>query len=197
LIALLIAVVAAGTPFRMLLHHLGTSMGFFFTFTRLDPIAIGALVALRPKWFKYTWVAAPWAYWLLRKGEFEFVYLALALTFGSVVAYTISHQSRFLASRPMKYIGRISYGMYIWHPIVFSLYWWTPLYRIPAHFGYTRGIYHTIMQCALSVPAAALSWKFIEKPILKLKRYFENGVSVDVAKRPAPEPAVLEPALGD
>jgi peptidoglycan/LPS O-acetylase OafA/YrhL len=197
LMILLVVVVAAGTPFRMLLHHLGTSMGFFFTFTRLDPIAIGALVALRPRWFKYTWVAAPWAYWLLHKGEFEFIYLALALTFGSAVAYTITHENRFLASRPMVYIGRISYGMYIWHPIVFSLYWWTPLYRVPAHFGYTRGIYHTIMQCALSIPMASLSWKYIEKPILKLKRYFENGVSADVAaQRPAPQ-TVLEPALGD
>jgi peptidoglycan/LPS O-acetylase OafA/YrhL len=196
LIAVLVAVVVAGTPFRMFLHHIGTSMGFFFTLTRLDPIAIGALVALRPKWFKYTWVAAPWAYWLLYKGEFEFVFLALALTFGSAVSYTVTHQNRFLASSPMRYIGRISYGIYIWHPLVFSLYWSTPLYKVPAHFGLTRGLYHTLMQCALTIPAAALSWKYIEKPILKLKKYFENGVSADVTRR-APMSAMPEPAVGD
>lgn len=196
LIAVLIAVALAGTPFRMLLHHIGTSMGFFFTLTRLDPIAVGALVALRPKWFKYTWVAAPWAIWLLHKGEFEFVFLALALTFGSVVSYAVTHQNRFLASRPMRYLGRISYGMYIWHPIVFSIYWATPLYKVPAHFGMERGLYHTIMQCGLTIPVAALSWKYIEKPILQLKKYFENGVSADVAKK-VPISAVPEPAVGD
>lgn len=197
LIGILVAVVLAGTPFRMLLHHLGTSMGFFFTFARLDPIAVGALVALRPKWFKYTWVAAPWAYWLLHNREFEFVYLALALTFGSIVSYAVTHQNGFLASSPLRYIGRISYGIYIWHPLVFSLYWATPLYRIPAHFGYTKGIYHLVMQCALTIPVAALSWKYIEQPILKLKRYFENRVSPDLTVRhpaPVPQPAA---ALGD
>jgi peptidoglycan/LPS O-acetylase OafA/YrhL len=168
-----IAVVAAGTPFRMYLHSVNSSMGFFFTFTRLDTIAVGALVALHPKWFKYTWVAAPWAYWMLRTGNFDWNYLALALTFGSIVTYAVNNPNRFLASRPMTYVGRISYGIYIWHPLVFSLYWATPLYKLPTRWG-MPGIYNTIMQCALTIPVAALSWNYIEKPILKLKRYFEN-----------------------
>jgi peptidoglycan/LPS O-acetylase OafA/YrhL len=104
------------------------------------------------------------------------VYLALALAFGSLVSYAVRRQNRFLASRPLRQMGRISYGIYIWHPIVFSIYWATPLYRVPAHFGMTRGIGHMLMQCALTIPFAALSWKYIEKPILQLKRHFENKV---------------------
>lgn len=174
-----LVVVAAGTPFRMYLHATQSKMGFFFTLTRLDPIAVGCLVALHPKWFKYTWLAAPWAYWMLRTGNFEWNYLALALTFGSVVAYAATTPNRFLASRPMTYIGRISYGLYIWHPLVFSIYWATPMHWLVKHFG-LPSILNTIMQCALVFPVAALSWKYIEKPILGLKKYFEN--------RPAPEP---------
>jgi peptidoglycan/LPS O-acetylase OafA/YrhL len=190
-----IAVVLCGTPFRMYLHAIHSHFGFFATYTRLDPIAVGALIAMHPKWFKYTWIAAaPWAYWLLRSGNFDWNYLALALAFGSAVTYAATKRNRFLASRPMTFVGRISYGIYIWHPIVFSLFWATPLYKLPAKWG-VPSIYFMLMQCALTIPIAALSWNFIEKPILKLKRYFEHdSASRSAALRGIPEPQL---ATGD
>lgn len=185
LIAVLIAVLAVATPFRMLLHYMTSGFGFFFTFARLDSIAVGALVALRPKWFKYAWLTVPWACWLLHRGDFDWIYLALALSFGAAVSYAVTHGNRFLACQPLRYMGRISYGMYIWHPIVFATYEATPMYRIPAQFGIKRGIYHMIMQCVITVAAAALSWKYIEKPILSLKRYFESAKAIPPARTKA------------
>ncbi len=178
LIALLVAVAAAGTPFRLFLHYITSSFGFFFTFARLDAIAIGALVALRPRWFRYAWLAAPWALWSLYREDFVTVYLALALTFGGLVSYAVTHRNRFLASRPMRHLGRISYGIYIWHPIVFLLYMATPFYTVPARFGITWGPFHIAMQCALTIVAGTLSWKLIEQPVLGLKRYFEHQAPV-------------------
>ncbi len=171
---LLITVALAGTPFRMFLHHIQSDFGFFFTFARLDSIAVGALVALHPRWFKYTWLAAaPWAWWTLQHGDFDWVYLALALTFGSLVSHAVARRNRVLASPPLRYLGRISYGVYIWHPLVFTLYYATPLYRVPAAYGLNKGVFHMVLQWALTIGAAALSWRFIEQPILKLKRFFE------------------------
>ncbi len=190
LIALLITVAVVGTPLRMLLHWMTSSFGFFFTFARLDPIAMGALVALRPRWFKYTWLAAPWAVWLLYRGDFDWIYLALALTFGSVVSYAGRRGNRVLAWRPLCYLGRISYGMYIWHPLVFLLYMATPVYRIPARFGITAGVLQMVLQCGLVVAVAALSWTLVEKPILKLKRYFEPTRKRETPVAPVPELAI-------
>jgi peptidoglycan/LPS O-acetylase OafA/YrhL len=173
LIVLLLLGAAAGTPFRMFLHHITSSFGFFYTFTRLDAIAMGALVALRPRWFRYTWLAAPVAVWLLEIGNFDWNYLALALTFGSLVSYAVTHKNRFLAARPLRHLGRISYSMYIWHPLVFLLYQATPVYRIPARYGFTGGPLHIVLQSALTVAVGTLSYTCVEKPILKLKKYFQ------------------------
>ncbi len=190
LIVLLVAVAVAGTPFRMLLHHMTSSFGFFFTFARLDSIAVGGLVALRPGWFRYTWLSAPAAWWLLRCGDFDWVYLALALSFGSAVSHAVTGGSRFLATRSLRYLGRISYGMYIWHPLVFGLYEATPFYRLAARHGISRGTYHLTMQCLLAIVAATLSWYAIEKPILRLKRYFEPR------SRTQPQALTISPVAG-
>lgn len=181
LTAVAVAVLVWGTPFRMFLHHITSSFGFFFTFSRLDPIAVGALVALYPKWFKYAWLAAPWAGWLLWRGEFEFVFLALALTFGGVVAVAVTSGSAFLRLRPLRYLGRISYGIYILHPIAFGLFYYTPLYSWTGHLPHANLI-RMAGQILAPLPFAALSWKFVERPILSLKRFFESTEEKRVAE---------------
>jgi len=169
-----LAVLLAGTPFRMYLHHVGSSMGFFFTLTRLDPIAVGALVALHPKWFRYTWLAAPGAVWLLRSGDFDFVYLAVALAMGSVVAYAVTNRCSVLQWAPLRFLGKISYGLYIYHPVAFGIFWLTPLYWAVGHWPYANLI-RLAGQMAFPIPFAALSWHLFEQPILRWKKLFETG----------------------
>lgn len=168
-----VAVLLLETPFRIYLHYLGTGMGFFFTFARLDPIAVGALVAMHPKWFKHTWLAGFWAAWLIHTGDFEYIYLALALTFGSVVMRAAVDGSKFLRSQHLCYVGKISYGIYIYHPIAFALFWLTPycwlVEKLP---GGT--MLRMIGQILIPLPIAAVSWYLLEQPILRLKKYFEG-----------------------
>ena len=171
LTAVAVAVLLLGTPFRMYLHHIGAARGFFFTFTRLDPIAVGALIALQPRWFKYAWVATPAAVWLLYRNEFEFVYLALALTFGSAVMHVVTTGCGWLRVAPLRFMGKISYGLYILHPIAFAIFWRTPLYWGVGHWPMANLI-RMLGEVLFPLPFAVCSWYLFEKPLLGLKKYF-------------------------
>jgi peptidoglycan/LPS O-acetylase OafA/YrhL len=76
-----------------------------------------------------------------------------------------------LSWRPMAYIGTISYGLYVYHPLMLPV--------SSALLGAVAGVAtvdavlpRAIGALALSVGAAALSWRCLEKPINDLKRFF-------------------------
>ena len=84
------------------------------------------------------------------------------------------YQNRFgelLAWAPVVYIGRISYGIYVYHlfmPVI--------LPDVPAWFGlgsaeYLPGIYF-IWYSGISVLVASSFWYLFEAPINRLKRFF-------------------------
>jgi peptidoglycan/LPS O-acetylase OafA/YrhL len=91
----------------------------------------------------------------------------------------------------LRFVGRISYGIYIYHTIFFVLYWSTPLYRIADALP-LRHVWHLVFQVALPIPAATVSWYALEQPLLRLKRFF-------VADRPGwfRVPAAPLPESGD
>jgi peptidoglycan/LPS O-acetylase OafA/YrhL len=67
----------------------------------------------------------------------------------------------FLAAAPLRYIGKISYGIYLYHWPIFILgEKWKPN---NSHHIYAIGL------IALIFAAAALSYEFVEKPFLRLK----------------------------
>jgi peptidoglycan/LPS O-acetylase OafA/YrhL len=75
---------------------------------------------------------------------------------------------RFLEFKPLVYVGAISYGLYVYHEIVTGVINWltqsgairlAPWIVIGLRFGATFLV-------------AALSWRFFEKPINNLKRFF-------------------------
>ena len=68
---------------------------------------------------------------------------------------------RVLALRPFVALGRISYGLYIWHLPVFKL---TPPKLVPS-----PRILGDAVLVALSVAVAVVSYVVIERPALRLK----------------------------
>jgi peptidoglycan/LPS O-acetylase OafA/YrhL len=66
------------------------------------------------------------------------------------------------------YLGTISYGIYLWHPIVAGMIvaWHTQVLRIH------NGLIFTVLEIVASVAVAALSWHAFEKPILRWKDRF-------------------------
>ena len=120
------------------------------------------------------WVAwfLPESHWHLYFGLFTVVALATAFVLVWILCRPRGWASKALAWLPMVWIGRRSYGIYLWHaPIAVAVS--TPLtHRIlgsEAHWTATLSIY---VLCALL--AAAVSFRYVEQPVLDLKRRFET-----------------------
>jgi peptidoglycan/LPS O-acetylase OafA/YrhL len=69
-----------------------------------------------------------------------------------------------LLAKPIVYIGRISYGIYLYHLVIP----WVLARVFNIHFGRTVGAFLIIS--ALTVLIASLSWLLIETPMNRLKR---------------------------
>jgi peptidoglycan/LPS O-acetylase OafA/YrhL len=101
--------------------------------------------------------------------------LAAAFAFGWLVSRAASSfkgpVGNLLELKPIRYIGRISYGIYLLHAfmpvILFYLLKWNHL-SLPDN-SWSR----FLLLLGMSVGAASLSWHFYESPINSYKRHFE------------------------
>jgi peptidoglycan/LPS O-acetylase OafA/YrhL len=73
--------------------------------------------------------------------------------------------SRALSLSPLTYLGRISYGMYMWHALWFSL-----MTRLVASESWRMRL---TPLCTVAVAAA--SYTFYEQPFLRAKRRFSSS----------------------
>ncbi|ALD22293.1 acyltransferase family protein [Hymenobacter sp. DG25A] len=84
-----------------------------------------------------------------------------------------------LNSRVLIFLGKISYGMYLYHlPLAYDypyLHKYINLH-LPAFFIQHEFYVVFLENSILLVLLSWLSWKFLERPILGLKAYFENEV---------------------
>jgi peptidoglycan/LPS O-acetylase OafA/YrhL len=159
------------------------------TFTRLDPIALGILLALfglkLPQFTRLqrvallcggaaTWVAV-FAFtvtgqaltvttWRMALGH---PFTALASV--AVLLSVLGSQHRFLRNPRLLYLGKISYGLYVLHEF--------------AHFCAIRLVHastpgmvvaQSIVGLALTIVLAAASYRWLESPFLRLKERFAH-----------------------
>ena len=105
---------------------------------------------------------------------------ALATGFGgAVLAAIASTGSRnplnaSLRRGPLAFYGRISYGMYMTHIMVFIYFGWFDR-RMDAHGG-TGNLAVVAFRIVASTAVATALWYGFESRILKLKRYFLRPV---------------------
>jgi peptidoglycan/LPS O-acetylase OafA/YrhL len=169
--------------------------GNFFTptntLTHLDGLAIGSLVATALRVVR--WPIAIWK-WIARAAlavgvagvaimlhhGSAFTDTLLAVGFGGMLLAALLGQAasrptfycRALTLRPLLFVGKISYGLYVTHILVFSIlggYVDKPLDR----FGIPGNLAIVVIRLVASIGFAALMWIRFEKPILGLKRYFK------------------------
>jgi len=92
--------------------------------------------------------------------------IALALQFGSRTA-------RFFQGRFLRFMGKYSYGIYVFHYSVASVM--SPLrsfFNAHLHVKALSVLFAALIAAVLSIAIAWVSYKFFEAPFLRLKRFF-------------------------
>jgi len=162
---------------------------FYLTFTRLDEICFGALLAvlvmqknklltlLKGKYF-YILVLSYLllllgAWWVTSGKANSFMQVIKFLFYGIFyflfIGYTINNENHITAifkNRVLVYLGKISYGLYVYHPVCFHI--------ANKYLKSSNGIVNFFTNFSLTILVAVISYHFFEVRFLKLKRYFGN-----------------------
>ncbi len=182
--------------------HSSTPPVYLYNFTpfRLEPIALGALIAILVReddtpvfvvrTMKYLWIPAALAFagislysgttGLAAIAISRFGYTCVDLAFASLVFFVAKsvRQNRkvgFLRNRVLRSCGKYSYGMYVLHmPIVIFLS--IPLAylfsRIHLDTPSARVMVAIALGTGLTYIVALISWNVLENPLLRLKSRF-------------------------
>src|SRR5262249_38358041 len=93
-----------------------------------------------------------------------------------ICACTLRQDSVFLnvlSFSAIRHIGRISYGIYVYHMFVLGFFWqYLPI--ATAYDGRAWRIVCSLVYLAATLLVADASWRFLEKPILAMKREAKN-----------------------
>ncbi|MBN1611280.1 MAG: acyltransferase [Polyangiaceae bacterium] len=118
--------------------------------------------------------SAPWLWWTT-----AVVHTAFPVLFTAVVALAIEAQppilNRLLCFGFVRFFGKYSYGIYVWHGLMYSLF---PIFLPVAWFEHVVGhrllgvFAFTVVASGASVVAALASWNLVENPFLGLKSRF-------------------------
>jgi peptidoglycan/LPS O-acetylase OafA/YrhL len=165
-------------------HGIGV---FYFTLTRVDALGFGALLALlltdeawasrhtrmfRPVLICLGILLLP-SFALLSGSRYDWlqvVKLSLIPAFYfALIGFCIIDPSarpltRLLSVGWLRWLGAISYGLYVFHP---TCLWLVQRLVAPSSF-----LIDIVMSFGLTITVAYLSFRFFESPILKLKRHF-------------------------
>jgi peptidoglycan/LPS O-acetylase OafA/YrhL len=161
----------------------------YTTFTRLDPIAWGVLMALfghkLPRLFRASRVALLCCGAIACVAEYGFVVLlnppkvsnwklamshpVTALGSAAVLLAVLGSQNTFLRQGWLLYLGKISYGLYVIHEFAhFCAKMICPASTPLQVMG------QSVIGLALTILLAAASYRWLESPFLRLKERFAH-----------------------
>ncbi len=190
----------------MIFHHDPPWQIFLFPLARMDSLMIGALVALfitnrsvvlcsaRPTRLCGAISALALAIstaLFFTVGQYNYALYAWGLTailllFAVLIASVVlqapesTWTNHILSSPPMVYLGRRSYGIYLYH---LPIFYWLENFRV--HHSASNLVIITVLRVTLSIGVAALSYRFVEKPVLRLKSRFQRRVAGKLAPEAA------------
>ncbi len=106
--------------------------------------------------------------WLYR-GGFTAVALATGCLIWTLARHQVGPGHRFLTARPMRILGEVSYGLYLWH-------WPVMVFLTPQRTG-INGFALFALRLLLSAAATAISFFLIEKPFRRPRAVKTNTES--------------------
>jgi len=135
----------------------------------------------------------------------QFGFSIIAIFFASLVALMLDPLgivSRLFAASWLRFFGRYSYGLYVLHTVLPAFYL-TALVGWAAHWPVSQTMQHllaAILQFAIALGAAVLSFHFYETPFLRLKKYFPSFAPRPRRTPPPPDrlpPLATAPPLAE
>lgn len=194
---ILISLIISAICFRYYYFN-NENIGYYVaTISRMDALSIGALIAiiirenksLLAKWthyfFYHSLIYIVLAITINADVHFtnpliaKFGLTAYALLFGCLLIYSLcpspkSYFKKFLLNDILRYIGKISYGLYVFHWILY-VFIKAPLeesiYNI-LHLSILSKIIVSLLVLLLSIILSHLSYHYFEKKIMNLKPFF-------------------------
>lgn len=103
---------------------------------------------------------------LLYRGGYLAVAIAVAVILVEVVRDPVGRISKFVSPRPARWLGEISYGLYLWHWPIFNV--------ILEHTGSWPLGARAALQFAVALIVATLTYYLLEQPMLKRKGAFRT-----------------------
>lgn len=186
--AFLVAAICASAWYSWHLTPIKPTVAYYSPFTRFWEIALGALVAVLPAaWARRTprvnavlsvvaLVALALAVWRLNvTSVYPGVLAWWPCATTAVLLWTGQASARgaaasWLSFRPLRYVGDISYSLYLWH------YVWLMLPLQMAH--PPTSSWARVLEVAGAFACAVISYHFLENPIRHSQRLDRDGVAV-------------------
>jgi peptidoglycan/LPS O-acetylase OafA/YrhL len=147
------------------------------TDARLDSLLVGALLAIC---FRYIQISSKMLCWaayislpifavIAHQGPESPFFYTFGFTIVALLVFIMIYASveqawgvnKFLERKWLTFIGRISYGLYLWHFVVFTF--------LSKHFFVGPRVMRISVGLLSTFAITLLSWFFIEKPFLRLK----------------------------
>lgn len=198
-IAVVMLVIALTMRMILAAAQVGDPAVWCNTFARLDPIALGALLAYglggrAPNLNTASRIAlgaSGLLFWFVTSSYFSLYGVSSLITYPAVALGSIMlliaalrpEANSFLRSplSSLVYLGRISYGLYVFH--LFALAIMSQQLFVPViglQLGFTSRL---IIGFFITVALAAISYRWLERPFLRLKDRFTYVVSTSAPSR--------------
>jgi len=178
-----IVLLSMATRYILTVHHFEV---FYFTFSRLDELALGSLMAVynfdapnkrRARWcFVVFWlgIIPTVMLFILFSGEslplLQIVkYTPIAFAYSALIGYVMSiseHHSlkEMLKSRFLRYTGKVSFGLYVYHPACFFIF--------NKYFSVGVNLLDFVLSFVFTYLIASLSYHYFEAYFLRFKDRF-------------------------